>query len=260
MESKNDLIEAREEFFKLLPIIPIWLTLIGAIKIFIDYNRYNINIFQYLDFQEILTLFTHDLLTYIIASNAGLLFYSFVNDDSIWVVNIEKLNAPNWLKGLLGVLVAVIPVLLIGYASLMIIGEDFSIYYKKSAWIKWVHFIIYCIGFQLLISTCYKIFRYIKGIVSYPVFLVYRYYIFFLLFVSFFTYIQILNSMVIVKYNEELGGYITTENQTIYFNADNQLIGRTKNYFFIYTTGDNCTAVIPASTVKDIFVKGRKIF
>lgn len=64
-----------EQFAKLLPLATVFLILCSSAQLIIYYNFFNINIVNYLNSEEYLTLFIDDILYYLAVFGIGLFFY-----------------------------------------------------------------------------------------------------------------------------------------------------------------------------------------
>lgn len=255
MSKQNEFLEARDEFFKLLPVVPIWLTFLGAIKIFTEYNMYNINIFQYLDLQETLTLFINDLIFFFITTNAGIFLVSYVGDDFKSRFKIGALNIPKWQKVVLEIVYSMIPILLISQLVFLISDRTYLRFYQSQSWKDWAFGGSSIIAFQFFVSTCGRVFDYLESNISYHTYLVYRYYTFFLLFTTFATYTIVLRQYTFSTRNDLLLGSISLNDRVIEFDTKHILIGKTKNFLFVFTPEDGCTEVIPSTSVSQTFIK-----
>lgn len=242
---KSELLDAKEEFIKLLPIIPVWLTLIGAASIYLKYIKFGVNIFDYLDLQEILTLFLNDIFYLLFLGNMAIFLYSTVFDED----NKPLINLDRFL--LWAIFSNTIPILLVAYIFFLIQDQ----YLIEHKYITLLSFIFGILSINIFFKATRKISSIIKPLLSQPVYKVYRFYIFFTLFVLALTYIRTIRELSKEFHNEYDGSIIITDNSTININPENSLIGKTRNYIFIYTKYDGCVTTIPLSQVKNFFSK-----
>lgn len=67
----------KNKLLKLIPVFGAFFILFGIIKLLVYYNAFNVNIFNYLEFTEIITSFLKDIFIIIIGMGGGLLLNFF---------------------------------------------------------------------------------------------------------------------------------------------------------------------------------------
>ncbi len=249
---EKTVIQIKEDFFKLLPLIPVWLTILGAAKLHYFYKPYRIDIFSYLDFQEILLLFTNEIYT-VLFSFAAVTFMQLVSFLDEPIPYFKYYGSPKWweklpsaLQDLLIVTYKVLtgPVFLISCFAILLETYDTK---KYAVW--------FVIAATLLVFNLRdRLFNFLLTRIDKSLARAYTLYVTFFLTLLVWTFSSAITNP-IKKIND--GGYIKINEEVIDINNTNQLLGRTKNYTFIFTPSDSCTRVINNSAVKDFFIKAK---
>ena len=253
--TREELSEAKDEFVKMLPIIPLLLTIAGAFKLYFHYDSYGIKIFNFIEIQEILLLFLDEIYAAVFSIIFIQLLAIFpVNEAEFFIFGQPTATSSNTRRlfyGLFtkpgGILVAILLTNIVKMTEneiILVIGFFSLIFFVG------VNLLNQGVRMQRAINTRLNS---ISAAIS-------RFYLWFFLGLVGYTFFTICRESVFMnnqryEQNDGLGAYIVTEKQTVDLSRDNLLIGRTKNYVFIYSKIDKCTQVLPVSEIKDSYFR-----
>ena len=239
-----------ENLIKLIPLGTIILTLISGIKLAIYYKQFQIQIFDFIELKEIITLFFDDILYYISTISVVLIIYLIITSFSNFRLskepNTERIKDQTKEDKTLGRHINFIGimaiVILVGLSGL-IYFSDYSLYLKVSM-IKSNVFIFLTLG---LVVSAYKgwiknlnaILTLYLGIIT----------------IGFLTIEGFLEAQKVKSnINKQVFEIRTTEK--IYQQNQFSYIGKSNRYIFLYNTKENSSLILPISKLDSFTLNG----
>ena len=233
-----------EQLIKYIPLGTIALTLISGIKLAIYYGQFNIQIFDFVELNEIITLFFDDIIYYLTISSMVLVIYlilsTFTNFRISSKPNKDNFdyeskgdNTLNKYMNFTGIMAIVILIVL----STLVYLSTYSLYLK----ITLIEFNIFSFLTLGLVVAAHK--GWIKGIKS--AFILY----FGIITIGLLASEAFLESEEIKSNNTNQSFNIRTP-EKVYNNDKFSYIGKTNNYFFLYDKTKHTSLILPISKLE----------
>lgn len=239
-----------ENLIKFIPLGTIVLTLISGIKLAIYYKQFQIQIFDFIELKEIITLFFDDILYYISAFSVVLIIYLLITSFSSFRLSTE----PNTGKikdqvkedktlgrhiNFIGIMAIVI---LLGLSTLVYFS-DYSLYMKVSL-VKSNVFGFLTLG---LVVSAYK--GWIKNLTAVLTFY------FGIITIGFLAIEGFLEAQKVKSNNNEQVFKIKTS-EGIYQQNQFSYIGKSNKYLFLYDKNENSSLILPISKLDSFILNG----
>ncbi len=250
----------KNKLLKLIPVFGAFLILLGVIKLHVYYNAFNVNIFNYLEFTEIITSFLNDIFIIIIGMAGGLLLNFFEENrrtietrENVYnsLLDENKFWKRFWVYFKLDIDMFLLMIIL-GLTTLII-------YLISKIFVPFAFYIFILMTSLIIIMTFIKEFKR-KYYLIYEKFPDSTYfnliYISILLFLSilFMTKIEIRSVKVNYIY---YGTEVTFQDKILTSDSAKYYIGKTTGYIFYYDSNNDITEVYPNSIVNKISIKKR---
>jgi hypothetical protein len=235
----------------LLPFIGSFLIIFGYIKLSLYYNKFDIDINNYLELTEILTLFLNDIIFFII-SILGVALFSFITTSKI------ELERDNDVKGKL-----------VKSNNFWERRKQNYILFKELHWISGLLIILYIIGYIWFRDKFWDFFATTSPLIAFTIFVSllmefrYKYYnvygkelnstinnlVFILLIFSVHTYGTIKSDTKRIENNPRTEISFKYLGEEIKSDKQLRFLGQTKNYMFLYNKSLKETEVFERSKV-----------
>lgn len=248
----------KEDIKYILPYSGVILIIFGFIKFEIFYALFGINIANFLDLTEILTLFMNDILIHVsIFIIVSLLFFLIIPKKETDIGNAlitETIKEKSFWKRLKAYNGSGVNTLFVftSYIALCIISYFVD---NTQTWIYLsISFLI--IGSFIIYILCLEFRR--QYFIKHNSFLstIYIRFIYYISFIILITIKSAYTDYKLILINKPYSGtIIKTEKKTYISTKKFYYIGMTKNYIFFHNEIDNSNRVIPISEVKEILIK-----
>jgi len=233
-----------EQILKYIPLGTIALTLISGIKLAIYYGQFNIQIFDFVELNEIITLFMDDIIYYLTMSSVVLIIYlilsTFTNfkistnpNEEKFQRNIDGDTILNKFMNFTGIMAIFILIFL----STLVYFSTFSLYLKTTL----IEFNIFTFLTLGLVVSAHK--GWIKDIKS--------------AFILYFgiTTIGLLASEAFleseeIKSSHTKQSFIIQTTDNVYNDEKFSYIGKSNNYLFLYDKTEHSSLILPISKLE----------
>lgn len=236
---------------ELIPYAGAFLVVLGYLKLALFYNYFNININNYLEFTEVLTLFLNDLLKYAFLMFLGL-YLAFITDSKSIVLTLDQhkteiIETPNFIGRVKKVLLMTKYLTLLSIFISVVLTVVF-IWFREAFWdsaFNWGMFPILSIYFIFFYEFKHKYWVIFEKELN-PT------YSNIILIVSLFS-MYILGSVYAdvqdVLEKDEMKITFSHYAKTINTDSNLHLIGQTKNYIFLYNAPEMSSFIFKRSEV-----------
>lgn len=228
------------EMMKFMPLGSIAIILCSSLKLIIYYKIFNIDIVEYLDIQEYLTLFIDDLFAYVLLFGLGIILYIFSQKSNVPKVELDKETDFNYLgiKLMTGLV-------LTAFFTIYIIG---AVYSGKLELIT-MHVLNISMTIFVLIAMFIRITTKFKT--PYWAFMGSLIF-FYLIFGSSISGLRVLKNQDKLDYSVVMDDVKVNTNDSLHY------IGRSKNYLFLYNTHSQTSTIYKLDDVSQIQITPKK--
>ena len=240
----------------LIPYTGVLFIFLGVIKLTIYYHAFNIQINNFLDFTEIITAFTNDLLfiAFIFFSTSLFHFLLTTKDEVLTSINWQEayINESKFLKRL-NYAKKIFNIVLIINLGFLLSLLTITLFLKKSIssyfFMSWVIFDLSLLSQILLLQYRRKSFITYKIKLETSITNIIAY----LIIVTFLLLSTTYSEIYSVKFDKKyIKTTFTVGNEKYISDSSHYYIGKTKNYLFYYCENEKRTVVFPMTEIKEI--------